>query len=303
MTENPQYPALPLESWEPTKDTLHLYCQIVGKIRLMLTPRRNHWWHVPLYVTSTGLTTSPMPYNGMTVTIDFDFIEHALKLHTSQGQRRQIALRDGLTVADFYAAVFSELYGLGIETRIYALPFDHKSKTPFAEDREHASYDAEAVHRYWQVLVETDHTLKSFAAGFNGKISPVHLFWHSFDLAVTWFSGNRAPDMPGADPVTRDAYSHEVVSCGFWAGDASIRAPAYYSYTFPEPATLTQQPLRPASAYWHARPNGSLALLMYDDARQMPDPRAAVLDFLNSAWEAGTRAAGLSTESYRYTAS
>jgi hypothetical protein len=303
VPENPNYPELPFDAWEPTKDTLHLYAQIVGKVRLRLAPRRNHWWHVPLYVSSTGLTTAPMPCAIGYLTIDFNFIAHRLELTTSQGESRHIALHDGLTVAEFYTAVFDHLRALGVDVAIHAVPFDHKSTIPFAEDREHHHYDAEYVRRYWQVLVEVDQTLKTFGARFNCKISPVHLFWHSFDLAVTWFSGSPAPDLPDADPVTRDAYSHEVISFGFWAGDPQMRFPAYYSYTYPEPPGLTDQPLRPDSAAWVARGNGSLALLRYEDARTHDDPRATVLAFLESAWEAGVNTMGRVADSYRYTES
>lgn len=297
---NDLFPPLPFDEWEATKDTLHLYAQIIGKIRLKLAPRRNHWWHVTLYVTPSGLTTTAMPYNDMTFVIDFDLRQHRLLISTSRGEQKVIDLHDGLSVAAFYRAVFDALAALGITVKIFAEPFDHKSKVPFAEDETNKSYDKDAVTRYWQTLLQIDHVLKTFAARFNGKTSPVHLYWHSFDLAVTRFNGNAAPPMPGADKVTQDAYSHEVISFGWWAGDPVNRFPAFYSYTFPEPAALTEQTLRPDAAFWQTGPTGSMALLKYDDARVMDDPTAAVLTFYESAYQAGCYCAGWDVAQFTY---
>lgn len=300
MPEYTHFPPLPFDEWEPTKNTLHLYAQIVGKIRLRLTPRRNHWWHVPLYVTPTGLTTSAIPYENRSFVMEFDLQQHHLKIVTSTGETRTIALYDGLSVAAFYRAVMDTLADLGITVEIVAKPFDHKSKTPFAEDTENNSYDKTYVERYQQVLTQVDSILNEFASWYNGKSSPVHLFWHSFDLAVTRFSGNPGPELPDADPVTQDAYSHEVISFGFWAGDSVNRFPAFYSYTYPEPPTLTGQPLKPATAYWQTGDRGALALLKYEDMRTLDNPRLAVLDFLQSAYLAGCRTAGWEYERHIY---
>lgn len=298
MTE--QFPPLPFPEWEATKDTLHLYTQIVGKVRMKLTPRRNHWWHVPLYVSTRGLTTTTIPSNDMTFTVDFDFIDHALVIRTSRGEKREMALHNGLSVAQFYRQFFDALASLGIDVTIVAQPFDHKSKTPFAQDETNKSYDKDAIARYFQVITQVDVILKTFAARFSGKSSPVHLFWHSFDLAVTRFSGDPAPDLPGADPVTQDAYSHEVISFGWWAGDPINAFPAFYSYTYPEPDTLTEQLLKPDTAYWLTSERGSLALFKYEDMRQMDDPTAAALDFLESAYMAGCRCADWDVDQFTY---
>jgi hypothetical protein len=284
-------PALPLESWQPTKDTLHLFSQIVGKIRLVSGPPRNHWWHVPLYLNPRGTGTGPLPAGDLTFEIDFDFIEHQLVIVTSDGRRRIIDL-PGLSVAAFYDRVMTELAALNIRPRIIARPYGVPMKEPFASDTEHASYDPEAVARFHQVLLFADEALKTFSGWFSGKSSPVHLFWHSFDLAVTRFSGRRAPEMPDADRVTREAYSHEVISFGFWTGDATVPAPAFYSYTAPEPAGLADAPLVPSPATWAPRNGTHLALLMYDDVRRAASPRDAVLAFLESAYQAGGTLAG-----------
>lgn len=290
------FPSLSLDEWEPTRDTLQLYAQIIGKIRLKLAPRRNHWWHVPFYITTTGLTTSAIPYGDQVVAFDFSFIDHQLEITTSSGQKEIIPLRDGLSVAQFYRAVFDSLDRLGIEVEIVALPFDTISTIPFALDEDHNAYDRDYVYRYWQVLIRAHNILQRFAARYQGKTSPVHLFWHSFDLAVTRFSGRAAPVSPEADPVTQDAYSQEVVSFGFWVGDRKVRAPAFYAYVYPEPDGLTGQPLRPAAASWQPSGSGSLALLMYDDAQD----EAEVLDFLQSVYDAGARLAQWDDQTYPY---
>lgn len=291
------FPPLPLDEWEDTKKTLHRFAQIVGKVRLASAPHANHWWHVTLYVTTRGLTTSPMPHGDMTFAIDFDFIDHRVVISTSSGTIESFAL-EGLSVARFYEQLFSMLSRLGIDIAIVPMPYDLRPAEPFATDTIHASYDKEYVNRYWRTLVQTDMVFKEFSGRFTGKTSPVHLFWHSFDLAVTRFSGRRAPEREGADHATLEAYSHEVISFGFWAGDENVRAPAFYSYTAPEPAGLADHTLQPQEAFWADAGGSSLAMLMYDDLRKMISPRAALLDFLESAYHAGARTAGWDEEAF-----
>ncbi|MEO6654469.1 MAG: DUF5996 family protein [Pyrinomonadaceae bacterium] len=292
-------PEIPHDNWRATKNTLHLYFQIVGKIRMSMHPRVNHWWHVPLYVSARGLTTRTIPHAGGNFEIEFDFCEHALKIKTSDGRYEDFALFDGLTVADFYASIFANLAKLGIRPEIRAEPYEAPSTTPFADDHENKSYVKEYVERSHQILVAVDDIFVEFRGRFIGKSTPVHLFWHSFDLALTRFSGKPAPPMPEANIVTREAYSHEVISFGFWFGDdkeSSVAAPAFYSYTAPAPAGLKDEPLKPDSAFW--TPDGSMALVLYDDVRKSVDPRAAVLDFLESAYQAGATRAGWNIEEY-----
>jgi hypothetical protein len=286
------FPPLPLEQWRATKNTLHLYLQIVGKIRLATFPRLNHWWHVPFYVSTRGLTTRPIPYGFGNFEIEFDFIDHALKILTNRGERREFALEDGLTVAQFYRQIFDNLAALGIEATIRAVPYEAPSKTPFAEDSENKSYDREYVEHFRQILVGVNAIFEEFRGRFTGKSTPVHLFWHSFDLALTRFSGKPAPVRDEAGTVEREAYSHEVISFGFWTGDDNIPAPAFYSYTAPEPKNLTDEPLQPETAFWGESGGGHLALLMYDAARNAERPREAVLEFLESSYQAGAKLAG-----------
>lgn len=286
------FPPLPLDEWEQTRNTLHRYLQIVGKIRLTCMPFQNHWWHVPLYVSTVGLRTGPILYQDITFEIEFDFVDHFVIISTSNGQAEEFPLVDGLSVSGFYHVLFDLLADLDINVSILTQPYALTDSTPFEDDDVHAAYDPEYVRRFWQILVQADQVFKAFAGRFTGKSSPVHLFWHSMDLAVTRFSGKLAPVREGADLVTEEAYSHEVVSFGFWAGDANLRAPAFYSYTAPEPEGLADQVLEPEAAYWKVTNGSSMALLMYDDLRQMDDPWAALLDFLESAYQAGARLAG-----------
>jgi hypothetical protein len=285
------FPDIPLEAWRPTKNTLHLYCQIVGKIRLAMHPRMNHWWHVPLYVTPAGLSTRTIPYAEGNFEIEFDFHRHELLIRTSGGKVEDFALYDGLTVADFYSSLFSNLAKLGIEPKIRPIPYEAPSTTPFPEDTENKSYDKEYVERFHQTLVTVDHILNEFRGRFCGKSTPVHMFWHSFDLALTRFSGKRVTPREGAGMVEREAYSHEVISFGFWFGDDKVPAPAFYAYAAPEPAGLADEPLSPPSAKWAESNGAHLALLMYDDARSAADPSATVLHFLESAFHAGAKLA------------
>ncbi len=294
----PPLPELPLTEWEDTKNTLHLWAQIVGKVRMASTAPKNHWWHVPLYVDVRGLTTRRMhAHSGISFQIDFDFVDHRLVIATNAGAVESFPLMEGLSVAEFDTKLHTALAALGVDVAIRESPFGVPMTTPFPNDREHAAYDRDAVERFWRILDWTDSVLEEFSGWYCGKTSPVHLFWHSFDLAVSRFGKRRAPAIPDADPVTREAYSHEVVSFGFWAGDQTVREPTYYSYTAPEPDGLRQLPLRPKEAIWVEQGSGSLALLPYEAVRVAADPRTALLAFLQSAYHDGAGAAGWDTAS------
>ncbi|MEW6582933.1 MAG: DUF5996 family protein [Actinomycetota bacterium] len=292
MSDTPDLPALPLEAWEPTKVTLHLYAQIVGKVRLATAAPRNHWWHVPLYVDVTGLTTRRLHHRGVTFQVDFDLLDHALRVRCADGRGESFPLHDGLSVAAFDRELHAALGRLGIDVALVEHPFGVPMTTPFPADEEHSAYDPEYVRRFWRILDWVDGVFEEFAGWFCGKTSPVHLFWHSLDLAVTRFSGREGGVSPGADRVTREAYSHEVISFGFWPGDPTMREPAFYSYTAPEPAGLASHPLFPAEARWTEQPTGALAVLPYEAVRSAADPRRALLAFLQSAYDAGGIAAG-----------
>jgi hypothetical protein len=277
------WPALPLQAWEPTRATLHMWTQIVGKIRLALSAHQNHWWQVPLYVSARGLTTSAIPYRGGTFDIEFDFIDHRLLIRTSDGKTQALVLAPR-SVAAFHAELMAALRRLGIDVHIWTTPVEIPSPIPFEKDETHASYDAEAAHRFWRALLCADAALKEFRGRFIGKCSPVHFFWGSFDLAVTRFSGRRAPPIPNADTITREAYSHEVSSVGWWPGDAMITTPAFYTYASPQPPGFADAPVRPAATTFNTQL--SQFLLMYDNARAAPSPHTAVLDFCQSTYEA-----------------
>jgi hypothetical protein len=279
-----EWPALPLEKWQSTYDTLHLWAQIVGKIRSTFSPPVNHWWHVPLYVAARGLTTSPIPYGSEIFEIRFDFLSHRLVIETSTGRVAEMAL-EPMSVAAFYRQIMARLASLDLELRIHAVPDEIENAIPFEEDDIHASYDPEYVGRFWRILVSADSIFKEFRGRFMGKCSPVHFFWGSFDLAVTRFSGLRAPERPDADPITREAYSHEVISAGFWPGGGEVPGPAFYAYAVPEPPGLKKAAVLPAAAFWHTKL--SEFLLMYDDVRLASSPRKALLAFLQSTYEAG----------------
>ncbi len=286
-------PELRLAAWEETKETLHRWIQIVGKVRLASTAPRNHWWHVPLYVDVRGLTTRRMHSpGGVGFEIDFDFVDHRLVIATNGGAVESFELVDGLSVAEFDRKLHATLDRLGVDVAIRETPYRLPTATAFPADREHAAYDREAAERFWHVLDWTDEVFEEFAGWYCGKTSPAHLFWHSLDLAVTRFRGPRAPAMPNASLVDREAYSHEVISFGFWAGDDKVREPTYYSYTAPEPPDLRQQPLHPDDAAWTDYGASLLALLPYEAVRTATDPRAALLAFLESAYEAGAVTAG-----------
>jgi hypothetical protein len=278
------WPDLSLESWQDTYHTLHMWTQIVGKVRLALSPKTNHWWGVTLYVNAAGLTTSPIPYPGGIFEIQFDFIQHKLIIQTSQGANRTLALAPR-SVADFYREFMGALASLGIEVKIWKMPVEIPDPIPFDKDTQHASYDAEYANRFWRILVCCDALFKEFRAAFIGKASPVHFFWGSFDLAVTRFSGRRAPERVGADPMTREAYSHEVISAGFWPGGGDIKGAAFYAYAAPEPPGFAQHGVNPAQAFYH--PQLKEFLLMYDDVRRSASPRGMLLEFLRSTYDAG----------------
>jgi hypothetical protein len=276
-------PALPLAGWKDTLATLHMWTQMVGKVRLKLCPLVNHFWNVAFYLTARGMTTSAMPFQRGTVEVRFDFIGHKLFIETSEGRAVAIALT-AQSVAEFYEKFMAALDELGVAVKIWTTPCEIPAPVPFEQDQEHSAYDPESAHKFWRILVWVDQVLKEFRSGFLGKASPVHFFWGSFDLAVTRFSGRRAPERPEADAITREAYSHEVSSAGFWPGGGDIPAPAFYSYAAPEPPGFAQMPIRPQAAYYH--PLMKEFLLMYDDVRTADSPKTALLEFLQSTYDA-----------------
>ena len=300
MNNDLLWPALPLEEWKDTYATLHMWTQIIGKIRLAQTLLVNHWWNVPLYVTARGLTTRAMPYNDRMFEIDFDFIDHQLLIKCSDGAKEAIPLVP-CSVADFYREVMQKLHSLGIEVKIWPVPVEVEKPIPFAQDHENASYDAEYAQRFWRILTRTDKVFEEFRSRFIGKCSPVHFYWGSFDFAVTRFSGRRAPEREGADSITREAYSHEVISHGFWPGmrasgstersesGGTIHAPAFYSYTAPEPLGLSKELIRPSQAFYSSEIKEFI--LLYDDMRNADSPEEVLLDFLQSTYEAGANLA------------
>ena len=283
-------PALPFEEWRETCATLHMWTQVVGKVRLAQTPLVNHWWNVPLYLTARGLTTSAMPYAARTFQIDFDFVAHRLVIETSDGATRSLTLAPR-TVADFYRELMVTLAELGINVRVWTTPVEIPDPVPFEQDTAHASYDPAHAHSFWLALARSAKVFEEFRADFLGKCSPVHFFWGSFDLAVTRFSGRRAPEREGADPITREAYSHEVISHGFWPGTlgSAVDFPAFYSYTAPEPPGLKEATASPAQAFYSRDLNEFV--LPYDAVRADADPERALLDFLQSTYEAGANLA------------
>ena len=282
------WPPLPYPVWKDTYAALHLWTQIVGKIRLVQTPWVNHSWHVAYYVTARGITTSPIRYGERIFQIDFDFIDHRLLIETGEGESRTLPLRPR-SVADMYRAVFAELEGLGMRIAINTTPNELVEAIPFEQDDRQRPYDRDAVHLFFGALLQADRVLKEFRARFHGKCSPVHFFWGSFDLAVTRFSGRPAPQHPGGVPhlpdrVAREAYSHEVSSCGFWPGNDALPQPAFYAYAYPEPPAFKTAAARPAAAYYHS--DLREFVLPYDDVREARAPDAAVLEFLQSTYEA-----------------
>jgi Family of unknown function (DUF5996) len=283
------WPDLPWHEWEGTATTLHMWTQIVGKTRLALTPLVNHWWNVPLYVTARGLSTSAMPYNDGLLELEFDFVDHCLVARLSSGEIRSLELRPQ-SVADFFREYLELLRSLGVHVELKAKPVEVANPIPFAEDREHAAYDKEAVNRFWLILRRSETVFNLFRARFIGKSSPVHFFWGSFDLAVTRFNGKPAAPRPDADPITQEAYSHEVISAGFWPGNGGFGAPAFYCYAAPEPPGLKAQQPSPAQAFYSGDLNEFL--LRYEDVRRAKSPNDAILDFLQSSYGAAADLAG-----------
>jgi Family of unknown function (DUF5996) len=289
MNESQRWPALPLAEWKDTYATLHMWTQIVGKIRLALSPPINHFWGTTFYVTARGLTTSAMPYRKGTVEINFDFITHTLEILTSVGDTRSFRLVPR-TVAEFYFELMSALHSLGIDVKVWTMPVEVPRPVRFNLDEAHSSYDSEYAHRFWQILVSVDIVLREFRSRFIGKVSPVHFFWGSFDLAVTRFSGRHAPERPDADFITKEAYSHEVISHGFWPGDGElIKDAAFYAYAAPEPTGFRDQGVMPSKAFYSGEKNEFF--LMYDDVRRAHSPEQALLEFCQSTYEAGANLA------------
>lgn len=280
-------PPLPLTEWKPTCDTLHMMTQIIGKVRLALAPRVNHWWEVPLYVSARGLTTSAIPYGDLVLDCEFDFVDHQLLIRVSNGRQARVELKPR-TVADFYRETMGRLKECDVDVHIWPVPVEIDNPIPFAEDTEHASYDRDAVERFWRVLMFSDRVLNRFRASFIGKCSPVHFFWGSFDMAVTRFSGRRAPENPKADSMTREAYSHEVSSCGWWPGGGACPGPAFYSYAAPQPDGFKTAHVEPAEAFYTDA--FSEFVLPYDDVRASQDPEASLLRFCQSTYVAAADA-------------
>jgi hypothetical protein len=284
------WPPLPFSEWQDTATTLHMWTQVVGKIRLTLSPWTNHSWHVTLYVTSRGLTTSPIPYSADTFEIRFDFIDHELRILKSDGAMRTLKLQSQ-SVATFYHAVMKALIDLGLPVKINTLPNEVENPIPFDKDEEHRSYDREYANRFWRVLVQSDRVFKEFRSRFCGKCSPVHFFWGSFDLAVTRFSGRGAPPHPGGiphlpDAITREAYSQEVSSLGFWPGNAAAPSPIFYSYAYPEPRGFTEAKVQPAAAFYE--PKFREFMLSYDEVRTAEKPDEVLLEFAQSTYDAAS---------------
>ena len=281
------WPSLPLAAWQDTYATLHMWTQIVGKIRLALAPMICHWWQVTLYATPRGLSTSPMPYGTRLFQIDFDFVDHTLVIETADGAKQILPLRPQ-SVAEFYGELMEALNSLGIEVRIWTTPVEMEDRTPFEQNRHHAAYDPEYAQRAWRVLLQSTRVLTQFRSRFIGKVSPVHFFWGAFDLAVTRFSGRPAPQHPGAPNlakfVAREAYSHQVSSCGFWPGGGAVDQPYFYAYAYPEPEGFDTYSVRPNEAFYSR--DLREFLLPYEAVRKAPDPDRVLLAFLQSTYEA-----------------
>ncbi len=292
MLENNLFPEFPLSEWEATKETLHRYIQIVGKLNLAGMPRKNHWWYITIKVNSRGLSSGSIPYKDFSFDIQFDLTHHNLDIHTSKGESRTFSLKEGLSVSEFYTKLMEHLNALGIYLEIKDEPYDLQDKIPFSECTVHRTYDSKKAHQFWQTLLQVDMVFKEFGGRSYSKTSPVQIYWHHLDIAVTRFSGRKAPVMPNANRADRDAYSHEVISFGFWFGDKDVRNPAFYSYTFPSPEGLENEPLQPEEAKWIDANGSPMAFLDYNDLRIKDDPKKCLLDFLESAYQAGARLAG-----------
>jgi hypothetical protein len=286
MTDSASWPELPLAAWQDTLQTLHMWTQIAGKVRMALTPPVNHWWHTTLYVNERGLTTSPVPHVGGVFEIQFDFLDHQLKIRSSDGAHKSLPL-EPQAVASFYDRLMRTLSSMGVAVTINTKPQEVADPIPFDQDYRHASYDPEYAQRFWRILLSTGRVLQEFRGRFLGKCSPVQFFWGSFDLACTRFSGRPAPPRKGV--ISSEAYSHEVISAGFWPGGSGIDGPAFYSYTSPQPPGLPEEPVRPAAASWSTQL--SEFILMYDDVRRTSSPGDALMEFLDSTYVAGAKRA------------
>lgn len=293
MTGPSQLPELPLAQWQDTYATLHRWVQIVGKTRLVLAPMQNHYWQATFYISTRGLRTSPIPYQQRSFEVEFDFIEHCLRMQTSDGRQRSMKLRSQPT-RDFYSSYMNELRALGIEVRIWPVPNELPDRLPFPDDSLHESYDPDAAHRCWLCMVHVDRVLNAFRDDFLGKKSPSHFWWGSFDMACTRFSGRSAPPHPGGIPnlpdrITREAYSHECISAGWWPGSVggAVAEPAYYAYAYPEPAGCPAAAVEPAAAYYH--PELHEWILPYSAVSSSADPDQMVRDFLQSTYDAASR--------------
>ena len=291
MTTN-SWPALPLAQWKDTYGTLHMWTQIVGKIRLALAPLVNHWWNVTLYITPRGLTTSAMPYNDRLIRIDFDFIDHMVLIQTTDGSTKSISLRPR-SVAEFYQEMMAAIGSLGMPVKIWTTPVEVPDRTPFENDHKHATYDPEYAQRVWRIMAQASRVFTEFRSRFIGKVSPIHFFWGSFDLAVTRFSGRTAPSHPGVPNCGRfvavEAYSHEVSSCGFWPGGGPVNEPAFYAYAYPEPQGFKDYPVKPQEAFYHT--GMGEFLLPYDVVRNAKSPDEVLLSFMQTTYEAAATCA------------
>lgn len=297
---HPLLEPLPYEDWKATKNTLHLMCQIVGKIRLAYVPHRSHWWNITLLPSARGLSTQRMRLHDTFFEIAFDFIDHRVTVHSSTAHEpSSIELVEGLSVAAFYRALLTALHDHNLEPRIIDKPYGVPFETPFSEDTGHAAYDRVMVRRWWQALVWSADVMDQYAVEFSGKQSPAQLFWHSFDLALARYSGRPAGGPEKSDFVQQEAYSHEVIAAGFWPGDEKTPAPTYYTYTAPEPADLIEQKLEPAQAAWYPSGAGHMGALPYETVRNSADPRAVLLAFLRSGYRAGIQSAHWDAEPLR----
>ncbi|MEM9106448.1 MAG: DUF5996 family protein [Pseudomonadota bacterium] len=292
------FPALPYGHWSDSRDTLHLFLQMIGKVRLKTHPKLNHWWHVTLYPHVRGLTTGRIPHKPWGFEILYDMIDHQVIVSRNDG-RQETFSTPGLSVAAFHRELFSRLEKLGIQVAIVGTPYDNKSKVPFAEDTQPRAYDADAVTDFWQALCSIADVFETFRSSFVGKQTPVQLYWHSFDMVVTQFSG-RAHPLEGGTQSDREAYSHEVISVGFWPGDDTFQEAAFYGYAYPEPAGLNQQTLFPSAAVWAEKNGGALAILKYEDARLAEDPAEAILTFVNSLYDVAAHKAEWPVETLRH---
>jgi hypothetical protein len=295
------WPSLPLDDWIDTHDTLHMWTQIVGKIRLALSPMMNQYWQVPLYLTSRGLTTSPIPYEDRTFQIDMDFMDHEMRIAIEDGDSHTVKMKPR-TVADFHQATMDALHSLGITLHIWTTPVEQPERIPFEQDTRHASYDEQYAQRFWKILVQADRVMNLFRSRFVGKASPVQLYWGSFDLATSRFSGREAPEHPGFPYVARyvmvEAYSQELSSCGFWPG-ASLGEPAFYSYFYPEPEGLREAKVKPREAYYN-KDFGEF-ILPYEAVRQSDSPDETLLSFYQSTYDAGAGLAGWNRHALEHT--